>query len=291
MKSISRILGAATLGAMLLGGGMARADVFVYADIDKTKDITVTETLFVFKSIDIFVSETIFVDSVAENDIVKNQRNQYNYVQDDNGISSTDISDSGNALSGIGNFNQASGYVNNQGNEVSVTFSDSTGDFGALAHSQVSVEQTNGEFVTNPPSDNHPPVNVDGTFFNVYAQLSQASQTDTIADSFTGASGVIGVNQAAGNLNNQNNAVAIAVSSRVVYALGEADLGQFNTGNYANVTDQLRADTISGSFNGASGIVQVNQSAGSLNNQANVVQVAVTQFATLPFTPPAVGPF
>ena len=71
----------------------------------------------------------------------------------------------------------------------------------------------------------------------------------------------------------------------MVYALGEADLGQFNTGNWANVQDQNRSDSITGSFGAASGIVQVNQSAGSLNNQANVVQVAVTQLATLPFTP------
>jgi len=285
MKSISRILGAATLGAMLLGGGMARADVFVYADITKTKTITVTEDLFVFKTIDIFVSETINVDAIAENDIVKNQRNQYNYVQDDHGLSSDKIIGSGNNLSGIGNFNQASGYINNQGNEVSVTFADSSGAFGALAHSQASIEQTNGEFVQNPPVDDHSPVNVDGDFFNVYAQVFEATQSDSIDTSFDAASGVIGINQAAGNLNNQNNAVAIAVGSQVVYALGEADLGQFNTGNYANVTDQTRSDSITASFNNASGIVQVNQSAGSLNNQANVVQVAVTQFATLPFTP------
>jgi len=283
MKSLSGILGVATLGAMLLGGGMARADVFVHATIDKTKDITVTETVTITKSIDLQVQEQIPVDSVAENDIVKNQRNQYNYVQDDNGQSSTDITGSGGGLSGIGNFNQASGYINNQGNEVSVTFADSPSGF-ALAHSQASIEQTNGQFVTDPPTPGGP-VTPNSSFYNVYEQVFTATQSDSIGTSFEAASGVIGINQAAGNLNNQNNAVAIAVATTVVYALGEADLGQFNTGNWANVQDQNRSDSITGSFGAASGIVQVNQSSGSLNNQANVVQVAVSQFATLPFTP------
>jgi hypothetical protein len=284
MKLSSRVLGAAALGSLIFGSGIARADVFVYADINKTKDITVTETITVTKTIDLSVDETIFVDSAAENDIVKNQRNQYNYVQDNEGASTAEITGSGGTLSGIANINQAPGYINNQGNEVSVTY---TEGFASLVHSQASVEQTNGEFVNNPPSDSHPPVSVDGDFFNVYELSAVSSQTDLIGGSFGGASGVIGINQAAGNLNNQNNAAAIAVGRFAVYALGEADLGQFNTGGFVNVAFQTRSDTISGSFGAASGIVQVNQSAGSLNNQANVVQVAVTSTATLPFTTPA----
>jgi hypothetical protein len=76
-------------------------------------------------------------------------------------------------------------------------------------------------------------------------------------------------------MNNQNNAQAIALGEFTVFALGEIDLGQFNTWNWVNVKDQIRSDIIAGgAFAGFAGIVKVNQSAGSMNNQANLVDIA-----------------
>ena len=110
----------------------------------------------------------------------------------------------------------------------------------------------------------------------MYVNVDPSINTNEIINgSFDGATGIVGVNQAAGHLNNQNNAIAVALGDESVYALGESDLGQFNIYNYVDVIDQVRTDTISGSLNGATGIVTVNQSSGSMNNQANVVSVAV----------------
>jgi len=143
---------------------------------------------------------------------------------------------------------------------------------GGFAHSQVSVEQING---LDPDSE----VPTDGptVFGNEYVNVFGATLRDDITGSFGGGSGVVGVNQAAGSLNNQNNALSIAVAEPAVYALGEANLGQFNTFNTVDVIDQVRTDSISGgSFDGFAGVAMVNQSSGSINNQANVVDIATT---------------
>lgn len=340
MKASTRLATAALIGTALLGAGPVSADVYVFADIFKTKDVTVDVTVDINKEIDLFVFEYIPVDAVAEQLVIKNQRNQRNFVEDENALSTASIESTAGTASGIVLFNQAPGLVNNQGNEVSVTYvespegpidststqttsarsqgsdtttvtnpdgttttttesfiredetestrtTQSTGG-GSFVHAEASVEQVNG---ADPPprrtDDGGPtPQQVDG-FVNEYVNVFGSVNSDTIEGSFEGASGVVGVNQAAGSLNNQNNAIAIAVGTDAVYALGEADLGQYNTANLADVTDQTRTDTIAGSFGNFAGIASVNQAAGALNNQANVVDVAVSLGATLPFTPTA----
>lgn len=336
MKASTRLAIVALIGTALLGAGPVSADVYVYADIFKEKDVTVDVTVDINKEIDLFVYEYIPVDAVAEQLVIKNQRNQFNFVEDENALSAASIESTAGTASGVVLFNQAPGLVNNQGNEVSVTYvespegpidststqsvdsSSSTTDTttvtdpagtttttqtvsnessetttrrtqstggGSFVHAEASVEQVNG---ANPPPrrDETGGTPVEG-FVNEYVNVFGSVSSDTIDGSFEGASGVVGVNQAAGSLNNQNNAIAIAVGTNAVYALGEADLGQYNTANLADVTDQTRTDAISGSFGNFAGIAAVNQAAGTLNNQANVVDVAVSLGATLPFTPTA----
>jgi hypothetical protein len=71
--------------------------------------------------------------------------------------------------------------------------------------------------------------------------------------------------------------VALALGDFAVFALGEIDLGQSNTYNMVDVIDNIRTDTITGgAFDNFDGIATVNQSAGSLNNQANVIDIAVS---------------
>jgi hypothetical protein len=317
--TLSKRLLAILAAPAVLAAGTASADVFVYATIDKTKTVTVTVDVDINKYIDLFVYEYISVDAVAEQLIIKNQRNQFNFVEDENADALASIDGSVTGASGIVLINQAPGFVNNQGNEVSVTAANTPGNTGyrpvpststvsgdptrvsvadwrdtaavdsfqestsgVFVHAEVSVEQING---WSPNTTTDGILQSPTEWANEYVNTFGSILTDSISGSFADGAGVAGVNQAAGSLNNQNNALAIAIGDEAVYALGEADLGQFNTYNLVDTVDQIRTDEISGgSFDGYSGVAMVNQSSGSVNNQANVVDIAVTADVQLPFS-------
>jgi hypothetical protein len=88
--------------------------------------------------------------------------------------------------------------------------------------------------------------------------------------------GIINVNQNAGNMNNQSNGVSAAVGIGALVALSDADLGQLNSGNHVDEFETVKVGSINGSVNGNTGIVNVNQSTGNMNNQGNVVSIAAT---------------
>lgn len=99
-----------------------------------------------------------------------------------------------------------------------------------------------------------------------------AVQTTAIEGSFDGNLGITSVNQDAGNLNNQANVRVVTVlgarsAATVLDYGGNANV----TGNTVYSSGGMRSDTIHDSFDGGRGIVGVNQSAGNLNQQANVV--------------------
>jgi hypothetical protein len=256
------LFGMALAGIFVFVASVANADVFVFGEVFKTKTKTVTETITITKSISLTVTELIEVDAVAEQEIIKNQRNEFNFVEDENAISQAEIlDDAGAAVNGVVMINQAPGFGNNQGNEVSITYAVTPFFEGTFAHAQVAVEQINDS--------------------NEYPAVFGSLNSDTIGGlgllggPFAGGNGIVDINQAAGHLNNQNNAQAIALGDFTVFALGEIDLGQWNTNNFVDVIDNVRTDTIAGgAFSAFSGIVKVNQAAGSMNNQANVLDIA-----------------
>jgi hypothetical protein len=271
-----KLLGAACAAAVVFVAGPAWADAYVTSTTTQTKTRVVFETITINKFVFTTVNETIEVDAVAEQLLLKNQRNQFNTVQDEDGVMTATI-DAGSydGASGILLINQAPGFVNNQANEVSVTHANSpeglTDGEGVFVHAQIDAEQVNG-FEPPPTDQTTPPVFP----VNDYQNVLGGEYTNLVDASFNDASGVAGVNQSAGSLNNQNNAVAIALGDFAVYALGEANLGQFNTFNNANTVGGTRLDTVTASFSGFTGIAAVNQSAGVINNQANLVDVAVS---------------
>jgi hypothetical protein len=263
------LLGVTLAGIFVFAASMANAEVYVTGTVDKTKTITVTETLDIQKYVFLTVFEFIYVDAVSEQDIVKNQENYLNFVEDELASSVAEILDNtGAAINGVVLINQSPGHQNNQGNEISITYAISPFFDGVFAHAQVSVGQNN--------------------YSNEYANVGGPTlNSDTIGEAggtdgpFSNGEGIVDINQASGHQNNQNNGQAISLGEYTVYALGEIDLGQFNTDNYINVSDQTRFDTIAGgAFAGFHGIVKVNQSAGSQNNQANVVNIAADTFVT-----------
>jgi hypothetical protein len=86
--------------------------------------------------------------------------------------------------------------------------------------------------------------------------------------------GIQGINQSAGDLDSQANVISIAAGAGGT-ALSVA-VEQVSQGNRARVVDSgPRQAVIDNSFNGASGIAAVNQSAGLMNQQANVIVVAL----------------
>jgi len=264
------LLGVAMAGIFVFAASAASADVYVTGDVYKSKTKIVVENIYITKWIYLTIFETIDVDAVAEQEIIKNQRNEYNFVEDENATVKAEIlDDSGASVDGLVLINQSPGFENNQANEVSLTYArspeqplDSLAD-GVFSHAQVAVSQFNQ--------------------WNMYTNVDVGGEnTDQIGNPlavepgpFDGGSGIVDINQAAGHMNNQNNAQAIALGDSTVYALGEIDLGQFNTDNWVNVDGQKRTDVIQGgAFNGFAGIVKINQSAGSMNNQANLVDIA-----------------
>ncbi len=260
----------------------ALADVTVTATIDKTKDIKVTETLTKFKFVTINVTtgteeSPLLLEGAAEVDAIVNVRNLGNTVQGcapgiepcvgevgtpGSGIRRTaTLGDSVNGNSGILGLNQDVGNMVNQANVVSFGFTDGP---TAFIEAQAAVDQVNTSNTARQDEratfDRENPV---------------PDRTATITGSINGNSGIVGVNQNAGNMNNQTNAVALAVGFGAFVALAEANLGQVNSGNVVEEVATVKVNLIQDSITGNAGIVGVNQSSGNMNNQASAVSMAV----------------
>jgi hypothetical protein len=247
----------------------ALADVTVTATIDKTKDKTVIETLTKDKDVIITVTSDLLLEGAAEVEAIVNVTNVGNTVDWDPEVSETSnisrhttLADSVNSNSGVLGVNQDVGNMVNQANVVSFGFTDSP---TAFLEAQAAADQ----------------VNTANQVFQNESELFDPGRLDRSATiggengSINSNSGIVGVNQNAGNMNNQTNAVALAVGAGAFVALSEADLGQFNSGNLVEEIATNKADLIANSISGNAGIVSVNQSSGNMNNQAAVISMAV----------------
>ncbi|MBI3127149.1 MAG: hypothetical protein HYZ11_06065 [Candidatus Tectomicrobia bacterium] len=181
------------------------------------------------------------------------------------------ITGSVNANTGIVGVNQDVGNMVNQANNVAFALTTAS---AAIAHSQADSDQFN-------LGNEHRhievlPRNPDGS-------LDLATINDpnfghlkaTITGSVNTNSGIVGVNQNAGSMNNQSNTLALAVAPGGSVALSESDLGQVNAFNEVVEVETVKRDLITGSVNGNTGVVQVNQSTGNMNNQASAVSMSV----------------
>jgi hypothetical protein len=100
-------------------------------------------------------------------------------------------------------------------------------------------------------------------------------RTADVLDSINDNSGVVGVNQSPGNMNNQANMSAMAViagDKQLVEANGFAV--QASLFNRIFGDRSVNTNTISGSISNNNGIVGVNQSSGNINNQLNSAALA-----------------
>jgi len=257
--------------SLVLGLATAFADVTVTATIDKTKDKTVSETLTKTKIVDLNVLVIATPDKFSESEAIINQRNFENEACENCAEKRDLLIGSGTGNAGVLTINQAAGNMNNQGSAVSIAVdvptppSETPGTETGFAEAQASASQYNLD--------------------NLVESINIIFREARIESSLNDNTGVVHVNQSAGNLNNQANALSIAISFDAGVALAESDLGQFNTGNTVSESQvgagfaqsEPKTAAITGSVNGNSGVIGVNQSAGNMANQANVVSFAVAR--------------
>jgi hypothetical protein len=105
---------------------------------------------------------------------------------------------------------------------------------------------------------------------------------------FNGARGITSINQSAGADNTQLNAMAVAVGGRRPFAivemnesqlLGESQAAGFSLTDQAGNTAQVNAATglSKSAFNGARGVIQINQAAGIGNLTSNSFTMSVSK--------------
>lgn len=291
MKKLITIL----FGVLLVLGMSvpAMATVLVWGTVSLDKDINVDENVTINKIITINANVDADLVKAAEANSLVNQDNASNEVEGlgeievdtetgaytwngklDNNHRTAVITGSINDNTGIVGVNQDAFNFNNQANVVSIAVAleetpDPLNPLPALANAQADATQLNifnevsavESVYINP---NHPDLGLN------------IQKTDLIDSSIAGNKGIVGVNQSVGNINNQANQVSLAVATNAWVALSEADLGQINAANQVLEFGTVKIDSINNSVNNNTGIVGVNQSAGNMNNQMNMVSIAAT---------------
>lgn len=221
------------------------------------KEEKVLEETTITKNIEIGLNQNVSVGQSAETSSTGCVYNKGNEIKEiDVNSSATIWGSSFNGVDGIVSINQAPGSINNQGNSVSISFVKDGPD--TLLRSTSSFNQSSSENILTAEG---------------------STRSNTIKNAFIGLSGIIGINQSAGNMNNQNNITCISTGVNSVISLSTADLGMISVQNKVFETGVSKTDTISTfSFAGVSGIVSINQSSGNMNNQVNMINISVHKF-------------
>lgn len=267
----------------------ALADLTLFVDVFKDKDKVVFEDLQKLKFATVNVVGDFVPEGAAEAEALANVLNEGNRVDDNVGGTSTNFGIERDALldgsinnnTGIVGVNQDVGNMVNQANIVAVAATDTA---TAFADSQAAVDQANRGNSSRQEEQLNPPLSqVSGPPFD--PALFDPDRTASIIGSVNSNAGIIGVNQNAGNMNNQTNAVALAVGIGSQVALAESELGQVNTGNTVVEVATVKLDRITDSVNLNTGIIGVNQSSGNMNNQASAISFSAITSTVVVTTP------
>lgn len=249
----------------------AWAEVDLRADVRVSKDVRIIELIGKLKVVLIGVLFFERADGAAESLALVNQENFDNDAEVDMDTAEGFAEDSLDALikdgdvggsisgnQGITQVNQDVGVGVNQANVAVVAVTDAS---TSIAHAQSAVDQYN----------NSNEVDLRGPF-----DLDDPARTAKIINSVNGNVGITQVNQNAGNWSNQANALAIAIGDDdgAILALSDAFLGQENTNNEVDAFTTVKTSVITGSVNQNSGVTNVNQNTGNMNNQATTISFA-----------------
>ncbi|WP_336985700.1 hypothetical protein [Altererythrobacter aquiaggeris] len=277
------LIGAA--GVALCASGPALADVTVTGTVDVEKTISVNEDVLIDTDVDLDVLVDLEAEKFAESTAIVNQSNYDNEACTNCAEKEDLIDGSGNGNAGMVSLNQSSGNMNNQGTLVSIAIdADQGGENGdpgnsGFAESLAAADQRNGSPDALAGEDGS---FSDGEGGNLVETVNVLFRNADINNSFNGNTGLVYGNQATGNMGNQANilSLAFALDDNGV-AISEADLGQVNANNIVRESSSendgfgiLKVATVSGSLNGNTGIVGVNQSVGNMSNQANIVSIS-----------------
>ena len=292
-----KLLLATAVAVFGLGFGSANATVNIDVEIDKLKVKRVFELVLKLKLVHLQAFVFIQPEKFAESDALFNQVNGNNQACGNCAEKKDEIISSISHNTGITTVNQAAGNMNNQGNVISVAVDafvptpDPTpetpgGGSTGFAESMAGGEQVNGahgfggnnndlaDFIRNflnlPPALGSP----GNTAGNIVDTINILFRTALLDHSVNHNVGLTLVNQAAGNMNNQANAISLAIALVPGVALSESDLGQFNSSNSVTEREVIKNVTADHSINHNIGVTQVNSAAGNMANQANVLSVA-----------------
>jgi hypothetical protein len=179
------------------------------------------------------------------------------------------IDNTGVGASGVVGVNAAAGVFNQQANSGVIA----DGDL-AVAVNSVSQNLVNNSWGASSPPDPlpegyTPPCEV--------AQDACHQKAFISGNSFAFATGVIGVNGAAGAENQQANLFTIGIEGQVasLEMLSQTRASQEPAGNLDVPTEQKTANIESTAFDSAVGLVQVNLTAGERNSSANLFALTV----------------
>lgn len=191
-----------------------------------------------------------------------------------NTVDTFDVEGSGN----IG-VNLAAGYFNDQMNAASIAVSSNANPEAAGGWAEASTTALQSQlgvahFATPGEILNEDDPEQGGGFNNFRDRNSVLGATIT-------GSGNIGVNAAAGSLNQQANLMTLAVANDTTLAEANAGLIQATTLSFVEQQDSI--NTVSGlSIAGASGNIGVNFAAGVGNQQLNSLTIAASQGGATP---------
>lgn len=287
---MKNIVSKLALAAVLAAGfaAPALADVDAVASINKTKNVSVVETISINKDVLLDLDVDVDLARAAEAMALANITTSLNRVDRTPEADETPLGGSPdeflirtaaidgedgsiNDNTGVTGVNQDVGAMTNQGNIWSIALSQENAEDPSLfADAQAEVDQKSNNNTVE--------------FLSGEGSGGQILFTSDIGGSINDNTGLTAVNQNAGNMNNQTNAVAVAAGvelsgdgaevSGASVALAEAALGQVAANNTVNETESDGVDKLSsigGSINGNTGITQVNQATSNMGNQGNVV--------------------
>jgi hypothetical protein len=282
------LLMAAATVALSTVASTAGATSFTDWTFNKTKLTHITDNTYIEKDVQIWVNDVQPLDSAGKslavvNSDILNDFVTYATVVPPEGVFPGDQNqtDNGNPFgyqinrhaliensvfndAGIGQVNQDVGNNSNQGNVVSAALVFGGND---LVDSEAYVEDLNAfntAFHVEAVPVTH---DAQGNFL--------ANQSAKLTGSFNHLTGVYMGNQNAGNMNSQHNVLSAAVGDAAFTALADAGLDQVNAANTTYDANTVKRDLIENSVNDNTGIVTFNQSVGSMNNQATVINLAV----------------
>ena len=256
MRSLTILAGAAAFAFVLPAPGAVRAQ-------DITPTFTETENGFIYEvtGIEAVAAITVYDARVADAQALLSQQAVGNVLEQTDVTSRTVFESSGSGNTGMLSINQASGDLNNQAIVRAIAFVGGDDGVLQLASAYAAMELTGNTVTASGPRETR------------------------IEDSFHGTVGIVGINQSAGNLNQEGIVLALTMGTTLtpgidfVVMLGDSELGGVG-GVYDNTLvedlESPRSDVLVNSFGGFTGVAQVNQSSGDLNRIGNVLGVSIS---------------